>query len=239
MTEKDAWNSTELIAHYHRTADVTIPDRKKILSKIAELASAFVPRRPEVLDLGCGSGDVIAEIVRLRPDAPVCGVDLSEGMIKLARNRFQSENVRILTHDLNNGIPEDLVARKFDAVTSCFALHHIDFGKRVGLYTQIRQVLRDGGLFINGDVFTGESPEITEWETDNLMRWIMEQAKQVLGVERTFDQVKQRQRELTEMQGDKPGTLRAMQDDLRAAGFRYVDCVWMEYHHGIVVATNG
>lgn len=239
MTEKEGWKSEDTIMHYQRTAGITIPNRRNILSKIADLATAFVSNQPEVLDLGCGSGDVVAEIIRVRPDASICGVDYSEGMIQLVQDRFRDgKNIEIIAHDLNKGIPENLLSRKFDVVTSCFALHHIEYENRVGLYTQIRQVLSDNGLFINGDIFKGESPTISEWELSNLITWIVKQAKEKLGIERTFDQVKQRHLELAEEQGDKPGTLHDMQEDLRQAGFQYIDCVWMENRHAIVTASN-
>ena len=131
-----------------------------------------------------------------------------------------------------------MLSKKFDVVTSCFALHHIEYKNRVGLYTQIRHVLFDDGLFINGDLFIGESPTISEWELNHLITWIVKQAKSKMGIERTFDQVKQRHLEIAEEQGDKPGTLQDMQEGLRQAGFQYVDCVWMENRHAIVTASN-
>ncbi|MBN2075204.1 MAG: class I SAM-dependent methyltransferase [Dehalococcoidales bacterium] len=239
MTEKEGWKSEKTIRHYQRTADITIPGRRDILSKIADLATVFVSHQPKILDLGCGSGDVAAEIIRIRPDALIYMVDFSEGMIQMVRDRFQNNrNIEIITHDLNKGIPDILLSKKFDAVTSCFALHHVDYENRIGLYTQIKHVLCDGGLFINGDIFIGESPSISEWELNNLIIWIVDQAKSKLGIERTFNQVKQRHLQLAEEQGDKPGTLRDMQEGLRQAGFQYVDCVWMENRHAIITGSN-
>lgn len=239
MTEKEGWKSEETIRHYQRTADITIPGRRDILLKIADLATAFISHQPRILDLGCGSGDVAAEIIRIRPDTLIYMVDFSDGMIQLVRDRFQNNrNIEIITHDLNKGIPNSLFSKKFDAVTSCFALHHIEYENRTELYTQIRQVLSDDGLFINGDIFIGESPSISEWELNNLITWIVDQAKNKLGIDRTFEQVKQRHLELAEKQGDKPGTLRDMQEGLRQAGFQYVDCVWMENRHAIVTGSN-
>lgn len=239
MAETEGWKSREIIDHYQRTADITIPHRREILSRIAALATAFCSNSPGILDLGCGSGDVIAEILRLKPGASVCGVDYSEGMIHLVRERFQNEsNIEIFPHDLNSGIPGGLLKREFDAVTSCFAVHHIEYENRVKLYTQINDVLAENGLFVYGDIVIRESPTVGGWELDNLVQWITEQAKSRLGIERTYEQVKKRHLELAEQQGDKPGTLREMQEELRQAGFRYVDCVWMESRHAIVVASN-
>jgi len=61
---------------------------------------------------------------------------------------------------------------------------------------------------------------------------------EVLTGERTFDQVKQKHFELWEIQGDKPGTLWDMYKDMKQAGFQSVDCIWMNYNLGVLVATN-
>ncbi len=239
MTENEGWGSDEIVRHYQQFADVTIPGRREILTKVAGLSASFVSEKPKILDLGCGSGDVTAEIIRSIPDSSICMVDFSEEMLKLAYDRFHgNENIQIIHWDLNKGIPENLLTEKYDVVVSCFAIHHVEYENRIGLYTQIREVLSDGGLFINSDLFTGESNTVTHWELNNLIEWIREQARDKLGIERTFDQVKQKQHDLWEIQGDKPGTLWAMYKDMKQAGFRFIDCIWMNYNLGVIVATN-
>ncbi|UCC16633.1 MAG: class I SAM-dependent methyltransferase [Dehalococcoidales bacterium] len=238
MTDNEGWNSEKLVQHYQRTADITMPGRREILAKVAELVAAFTSQQPRILDLGCGSGDVSAEIIRLKPDSSVCMVDFSKEMIKLVQDRFQeNSNIEIIQWDLNKGVPKNLLSQKFDIVTSCFAIHHVEFENRISLYTQIRKVLHDSGIFINGDLFTGESPAVTEWESNNLIEWIRIQAKDRLGLERTFNQVKQKHIELWDAQGDKPGTVWEMYQDLNDAGFQFVDCIWMNYNLGIIVAS--
>jgi len=239
MTENEGWKSEEAVLHYQRTADITMPGRREILVKVATLVASFVSEKPRILDLGCGSGDVTAEIIRLIPDSSVCMIDFSEEMIKLVQDRFgNNSNITIMKHDLNNGVPDTLLADSFDVITSCFAIHHVEYENRLGLYTQIRHVLHDGGIFINGDLFTGESLAVSEWELNNLVEWIRGQAKDRLGLERTFDQIKQKHLELSEKQGDKPGTIWAMYKDLKQAGFQYVDCIWMNYNLGVLLAVN-
>ena len=239
MTENEGWKSREAARHHLRTADILIPGRRETLSIIARLAIEFVSDQPRVLDIGCGYGDVTAEILELSPLASVCMVDFSEEMLRLAGERFGNNNrVKIIEHDLNNGIPDKLESSKFDAIVSCHALHHVEHENKVGLYTQIRQLLDEGGLFINGDRFTGESPVITGWEFDNWITWMTKQIKNELGIDRTFIEVKKTQMESDERLGDKPATVWDTQRDLRQAGFQYVDCVWKSHNVGIIVATK-
>jgi tRNA (cmo5U34)-methyltransferase len=239
MTDKEEWNSKEVVNHLLKTDDILIPGRRDTLSIIARLAITFASDQPRVLDIGCGYGDVTGEIIKLSPLASVCMVDFSEEMLRLAKERFGNNNrVKIIKHDLNNGLPDRLEPSKFDAVVSCYALHHVEHENKVGLYTQIRRVLDEGGLFINGDRFTGESPVISGWEFDNWITWMSKQIKNKLGIDRTFDQVKTRQKYFDWRLGDKPGTLWDTERDLRQAGFQYVDCVWKSHNMGIVIASN-
>jgi tRNA (cmo5U34)-methyltransferase len=239
VTKKEEWNSKQVVDHHLRAADALIPGRRETLSIVAGLATASFSDEPRVLDIGCGYGDVTAELIEMSPLASVCMVDFSDEMLQQAKERFGSNSrVNIIKHDLNSGIPGRLKSGKFDAVVSCHALHHVEYKNKVGLYAEIRQILDKDGLFINGDRFTGESPVIREWEFDNWITWMTGQIKNKLGIDRTFEQVKARQMYFDERLGDKPGTLWETERDLRQAGFQYVDCVWKNHNMSIVVASN-
>ncbi len=239
MTEKEEWNSIDVIHHHIQMDEVLIPGRRETLSIVAKLATEFAPDESRIMDIGCGYGDVTAKILELSPLASVCMVDYSEEMLRLSEERFSdNKRVKLYKYDLNDGIPDELRSARFDAVVSCNSLHHIEHENKVGLYTQIRQVLDEGGLFINGDRFTGDSPVIGEWEFDNWITWMTGQINNKLGTDRTFDQVKERQIDFDRRLGDKPGTIWDTERGLRQAGFQYVDCVWKNHIIAIVIAAN-
>lgn len=238
MAEKKGWETSEAAQKYLRMADIVIPGRRDILTIIAKLATDFTSESPKILDIGCGHGDVTAAILALKPSASLSLVDYSDDMIKMVCERFEhNDNIEVIKHDLNNGLPERLAAAQFDAVVSCFALHHIEFENRIKLYKNIRQVLEGGGLFVNGDRFVGESPAINQWEFDFWIAWMTERIKTVLGIDKTFEEVKRTQLESDKRLGDKPGTIWVMREDLKSAGFKYVDCVWMQYNLGLAVVV--
>ncbi|MBN2074641.1 MAG: class I SAM-dependent methyltransferase [Dehalococcoidales bacterium] len=232
------WQSANAARSYQSTADILIPGRRDILSLIARLVVDSSGDRPKVLDLGCGYGDVTAEILKLRPDATICMVDYSDEMIRMAEERFRDNNkIKVFKQDLNAGVPSSLRNEGFDAVVSCFALHHVDYENRIPLYTDIRVTLKSSGLFVNGDRFKGDSEIIDRWEFDNWISWMVERIRELLHKERTFDQVKNAQIELDLKLGDKPGTIMEMAHDMIESGFHHVDCVW-KYQTLAVMVTS-
>jgi len=226
MTEDEIWKSEEAVQRFRRVVDAHMPGRPDILSLIARIATEFAKGIPTILDIGCGCGDVTGEVLKLSPDANITMVDYSDEMLRIATADYGSKhNIRIVKYDLNYGIPDELDSGSYDAVVSCVTLHHINYDKRVPLYEQIWHVIKDGGWFINGDQFKAESLQLSWWEFDNWMEYMVEQDRKQLGEENTFEEVKKRQLEIHEEYQDRPGTVWEMQNDLHRAGFKYVDCL--------------
>lgn len=239
LQEKKGWESEEAAEYYSKTVNIAVPKRDEILSIIARLATENVAEHPKILDLGGGFGEVTSKIIKWKPQALVQLVDFSDEMIRLSKLRFEGNpNIRIIKHDLNKGILGAIEERGFDSVVSCFCLHHIEFSNRVPLYGEIREILKKDGLFINGDLFKGDSPFIDQWEFDNWIAWIVQQSKDKLGANKTFEEVKKTQLETFKRMGDKPGTIWEMQEDLKRAGFRYIDCLWKYQNLAIIAASK-
>lgn len=92
-----------------------------------------------VLDLGCGDGTLTARMAELVPQGEVVGVDASEGMMAVARQKV-ARNLRFLRLDINTlGFCEE-----FDVVFSSATLHWILDHER--LLRNIWRSLRPGGV---------------------------------------------------------------------------------------------
>ena len=238
MSTEKTWQK-KATDHYSRVADILLPNRQKILSIIGRAATILSPDSPRILDIGCGYGDVTAEVLRYAPQASVCMIDFSEEMVQRSAERFQrNKDIHVLRYDLNEGLPDRLQPQEFDAVVSCFALHHVALEQRVPLYSQIYHVLKADGVFVNGDRFQEHSPSVHTWVFDEWVTWMQRQIQEKMGKERTFEEVKAQQMVHDERLGDKPETIWAMQRDLKQVGFAYVDCLFKAYHFGVIVATN-
>jgi len=240
MNPAHTWQSKEAADHYSEIADIVIPNRREILSIIARVATMFSSNSPRILDIGCGYGDVTAEVLRYAPNASIFMVDFSEEMIQRSMKRFkENKNIQILRHDLNNGLPGEFQPKEFDAVVSCFALHHVDFEHRVPLYSQIHQVLKPDGIFVNGDRFREDSPSLHNMVFDEWVAWMQDQIREKMGKVRTFEEIKAQQLASDEQLGDKPGTIWTMQCDLKKVGFAYADCLFKARQLvGVIAATN-
>jgi len=91
-----------------------------------------------VLDLGCGSGELTAQIAQ--SGAEVMGLDASASMLDKARQSFPN-----LRFEMGDGANFD-VARDFDAVFSNAALHWIP--DHVGVARSVSRSLKQGGRFV-------------------------------------------------------------------------------------------
>jgi trans-aconitate 2-methyltransferase len=94
-----------------------------------------------VLDAGCGSGRVTAELLKRLPDGRVIAVDGSEAMIAKARERL-GEDVSYLVADLS----ELEVAEPVDLIFSTATFHWILDHDR--LFAHLHTTLRPGGRLV-------------------------------------------------------------------------------------------
>ncbi len=104
---------------------------------------ALMPSLPgaRVLDAGCGGGHHAVEMVRA--GATVTGVDASEVLLGLARQRCP--NATFLHADLSAPL-DGLESASFDAVLCALVLHYLE--RWDGVLAELRRVLRPGGVLV-------------------------------------------------------------------------------------------
>ncbi|MBC7881240.1 MAG: class I SAM-dependent methyltransferase, partial [Anaerolineae bacterium] len=84
-----SFHSEEIIALYKRHAHDYDTDRSRNLVEQDWLDRfiSFLPTRASILDVGCGHGEPIARYL-IEKDFDVTGIDASQTLISLCRNRF-------------------------------------------------------------------------------------------------------------------------------------------------------
>ena len=129
----------------------------------ATLQRVQLGSQQSLLDVGCGTGLLLARLLAQVPDARLAGVDLSPGMVAQARARLPS-TVPILVGDAE-ALP--FPANSFDVVVSVSSFHFWPRPSR-GL-VELRRVLRPSGCLV-----------ITDWCDDYLSCRICDRVLRVI-----------------------------------------------------------
>jgi SAM-dependent methyltransferase len=111
------------------------PHDRAVLALFAELVTG------RVVDVGCGPGRITRHLADLGVD--VAGVDLSPGMVEVARSRHPGL-------DFSVGRLSDLALP--DAALGCvvawYSVIHTPPERQVEVFAELRRVLRPGGLLL-------------------------------------------------------------------------------------------
>jgi 2-polyprenyl-3-methyl-5-hydroxy-6-metoxy-1,4-benzoquinol methylase len=103
-------------------------------------ASESRARSPRVLDVGCGEGQIAAELARVGFD--VVGVDVAEEPLRRARSRHPELDVRRVSVDGD----WPLADASFDAVWAGETIEHV--ADTAAWLSEVRRVLRSGGALL-------------------------------------------------------------------------------------------
>jgi len=125
---------------------------------LCQEAAERTPKGGRLLDIATGTGDVILGLRRLRPDLLITGLDPSEGMLKVAREKFDKQTrVSIQNVDLVVGDARTLpfTAGSFDTITISWGIRNVK-PHAEGLREMLR-VLKPGGNLL---VLESGRPEI-------------------------------------------------------------------------------
>jgi SAM-dependent methyltransferase len=114
----------------------------------AELADRGLSRRAHVLDLGCGTGELVLAISRRLRDARIIGIDLSPDMLLFAsRHATTDGRLRFTVGDVAS-LPFDDAS--VDLIVSTLSLHH--WSEPANGFAEIARVLRPGGVALIYDL---------------------------------------------------------------------------------------
>jgi trans-aconitate 2-methyltransferase len=126
------WNSSE----YHRLSQPQVTRGKKVLSRLRLRGDELV------LDAGCGTGRLTADLLQALPRGRVVALDVSQNMARSAREFLQSQfgaRAQIIAADL----VELPFASVFDGIVSTATFHWVLDHDR--LFRGLLQSLRPGG----------------------------------------------------------------------------------------------
>ncbi|HEY3118896.1 MAG TPA: class I SAM-dependent methyltransferase [Chloroflexota bacterium] len=156
------WTDPEKVREYVERTDLQDAERREAFAYMA----AFIPFERaapiRILDIGSGHGAVAEGLLDLFPNGRAVGLDASEEMMAVGRERMArfGDRFSYQVGDFSEGaLPADLVG-PFEVAVASRAIHHVPSdGKRL-LYKAIFRVLTPGGCFFNMDSVAPTSEEL-------------------------------------------------------------------------------
>ena len=181
MPELDRDTAREWIERWDRQQEVLLADREDRFTALIDAVQDGAGRAdPLIVDLGCGPGSLSVRLLERIPAATIVAVDADPVMLALAQAAYRGpstpgspsppgpgslsasdshggasapDSLRFVSVDLRTpGWSAKLgLDRPADAAVSTTALHWLSPDALRAMYAELAQVLRPGGLLLNGD----------------------------------------------------------------------------------------
>ena len=119
--------------------------RKAVIEAISE--------NDKILDLCTGTATNAMGISRAIPTSEIVGVDLSENMLKVAREKLKKSNIKNITLYQMDATKLSFKSESFDKILLSLILHEMDEELRSKILSEAKRALKKNGKII-----------ITEWE---------------------------------------------------------------------------
>lgn len=165
-------------ALYQRSNGLQRRDAKQVIDEFAPCLQWRPDGQDSLLDIGCGSGDVTIDYVLPvlpRNFSRLVGADLSEQMIRHAREQYPHPNISFDKMDIGGDIDKYLCnLEPFDHITSFYCLHWVQNQKKA--IQNIHRLLQPDGdcllaFLANNPIFEvykrmSQSPKWAQYMTD-------------------------------------------------------------------------
>jgi len=107
-------------------------------------------RAGKILDAGCGTGTLTAMMKRMHPLLEIHGVDIDDNVLKIARQKFESDSLNISLHK-GSVLQLPFDDNSFNAVFSCLVIHHLTTENKQKALQEIFRILKPGGTLAVAD----------------------------------------------------------------------------------------
>lgn len=232
--EKSRWADSEFSQNFRDEADVYLPFRRQFIEVTKSLYEYFIDVNIEakILDLGCGDGLFIQELLKSFSPASVTLIDGSAEMLESAKKRLKNKrNINFIKASFQDLLAGELLGENFDFIYSSLAIHHLPFEDKKHLYAYIYKLLSPGGCFVHYDVVVPPSGKIEKWYLSLWRQWIKEHPSIEMR-ENLLDIPEQYKGN----QDNIPDTLESQLEVLEKIGFKEVDCF---FKYGIFSLFGG
>lgn len=133
--------------------------RRVALGSLARAIKGTDQRRVKLLDLACGNGRFLQQVMHAFPRMPAAGLDLSPAYCAKARERLAGwPKVEIVTGAVEQAPFDDA---SFDAATCVYLVHELPPRVRRDAAIEVARLLKPGGVLVLADsIQTGDAADL-------------------------------------------------------------------------------
>lgn len=193
--------SKDFYEDYDRLIPLICPDYEYCL----ELMAKNIPDDADsLLDLGCGTGNVILYMLNNNKNLKVWGIELQEPLVKLASKKLVGKDVKLICGDiLKCKWPHAQI------VTSSLTIHHMDHKEKKDIF---KRIYENSDYFLFFDLIKGKD----DMEDEKNLKYILDFMRSNGLSEEFIEKAKEDMAE-----NDKPLTLDEQNKIFEEIGFDY------------------
>ena len=153
---------------YDLYQSTVVPEYETAIETTALIGERLLGTAPRVLDLGCGTGNASAAILKRSPAAEIFLLDGSASMVVAAKEKIAAISPGSVIGSRVADIAAEgwdlgLASGEFDAVVSTLVLEHLDFESYRSAIGKCFQLLRPGGWLIAVEGYAEEESDMVCW----------------------------------------------------------------------------
>ena len=136
------------IAPHYDLLNRILSVRQDVVWRKKMVAAITLPENGRVLDVACGTGDVVIEVRRQKgPGVTVVGIDFSPGMLDLARRKISCcQTHAAISLLVGNALAMPFRSASFHALTIAFGIRNIQ--DKAGVLKSFYDTLVPGGMVL-------------------------------------------------------------------------------------------
>ncbi|MFM7423644.1 MAG: class I SAM-dependent methyltransferase [Elainella sp.] len=232
-----------------------LPYREERFQVMLDTLAHLLPESFVAIDLACGPGAISQRLLHRFPQATGIAIDYDPVLLAIGQGVLgtMDNRLRWIEADLaEDAWIEQLGVTQVDAVLTTTALHWLPIDRLVHLYQKLGQIVRPGGIFLNGDHLYFQPHLLTfrrlagavqsqqeqqAFRVRNQEDW--QQWWQAIGQEAEFkDLLAERDRRFQPRFTEYQPTLAIHQAALQEAGFQEVSTIWQRFDDRILLAVR-
>ena len=204
-----------------------IPGHEKLHQEIEKIVEEFSQKNKveKIVDLGIGTGLTSERILRIIPQVSLTAIDFSETMLSGAKKRLSKYQTKFILGDY----AKEEFGKDFDIAVSVIGIHHQNHEGKRKLFKKIFNSLKQGGIFIFGDLVTYKDKEKAALNEEKHYAFLVENATD----KKTLEEWTYHHKHLNDL-----APIEDQVNWLKEAGFSSVDIKFEKLNTALILAKK-